>query len=278
MTFGDRFRVKPGHKIRLSDIDPAETVRHVDRDEARSKLADLTQKLAALQYRLYAEGRRGLLVCLQAMDTGGKDGTIRHVFGTMNPQGCRVRAFKVPTPEESAHDFLWRAHKACPARGEIVIFNRSHYEDVLVVRVHDLVPKAVWSRRYDAINNFERLLADNDTHVLKFFLHISKEEQLERFGKRLKDPSRHWKISEGDYTERRLWDEYQAVYEDALTSCSTEHAPWFVIPADHKWFRNLAIARIVVDYLEGFKMQLPAATVDIEEIRQKYHAARDGGH
>jgi len=278
MTFSDRFRVKPGSTIKLAEIDPAATAHHVDREEARSELVDLSLRLAALQYRLYAEGRRGLLICLQAMDTGGKDGTIRHVFGATNPQGCRVQAFKVPTPEEAAHDFLWRAHKATPARGEIVIFNRSHYEDVLVVRVHDLVPKAVWSRRYDAINNFERLLADNDTHVLKFFLHVSKEEQLERFGKRLEDPSRHWKISEGDYAERRHWDEYQAAYEDALTRCSTEHAPWFIIPADHKWFRNLAIARIVVNYLEDLDMRLPAATVDIGEIKKKYHAALDGGH
>lgn len=278
MTFGDKFRVKPGHKVKLRDIDPARTVGHMDRDEARSELEDLSRRLASLQYRLYAEGRHALLVCLQALDTGGKDGTIRHVFGAMNPQGCRVQAFKVPTPEESGHDFLWRAHKACPARGEVVIFNRSHYEDVLVVRVHDLVPKAVWSRRYEAINGFERQLADNDTHVLKFFLHISKEEQLERFGKRLEDPSRHWKISEGDYAERRHWDEYLSAYEDALSRCSTEHAPWFVIPADHKWFRNLAIARIVADYLENLKMQLPAAKVDIEEIRRKFHAARDGGH
>jgi PPK2 family polyphosphate:nucleotide phosphotransferase len=277
MTFSDRFRVKPGHKIKLAEIDPTSTDRAVDRDEARSELADLCRQLAALQYRLYAEGRRGLLICLQAMDTGGKDGTIHHVFGAMNPQGCRVRAFKVPTPEEAAHDFLWRAHMASPARGEIVIFNRSHYEDVLVVRVHDLVPKVMWSRRYDAINNFERLLADNNTHVLKFFLHISKEKQLERFRKRLEDPSRHWKISEGDYAERRHWDSYQAAYEDVLTRCSTEHAPWFVIPADHKWFRNLAIARIVVDYLEDLDMQLPEPTVDIAEIKKKYHAAQDGG-
>jgi len=273
MKFSDMFRVKPNHTLKLSDIDPAHTGNHEDKASAQSEIDHYAQRLVALQYLLYAEGRRGLLICLQAMDTGGKDGTIRHVLGYMNPQGCRVQAFKVPTPEEAAHDFLWRAHKATPGRGEVAIFNRSHYEDVLVTRVHGLVPEAVWSKRYDAINAFEKLLADNNTHVIKFYLHISKEEQLKRFKKRLKDPARHWKISEADYAERLRWNEYQKAYEDALTRCSTDHAPWYVIPANHKWFRNLAISQIVVNHLEGLDMRFPEPTVDIEDIKKKYHEA-----
>jgi PPK2 family polyphosphate:nucleotide phosphotransferase len=273
MTFSDRFRVRPNRKLKLSEIDPAYKDQHVDKAGAQSEIDHYARRLVELQYLLYAEGRRGLLIVLQAMDTGGKDGTIRHVLGYMNPQGCRVQAFKVPTPEEAAHDFLWRAHKAAPGRGEVVIFNRSHYEDVLVARVHQLVTESVWSKRYDAINDFEKFLAENNTHILKFYLHISKEEQLKRFKKRLDDPARHWKISEADYTERHYWDEYQEAYEDALTRCSTQHAPWYVIPADHKWFRNLAVSHIVVDYLEGLEMHFPVPTVAIEEIKKKYHQA-----
>lgn len=271
MTSNDRFRVKPGRAPKLAEIDPAFKAQHRDKSAAQAEINHYAKRLRELQYLLYAEGRRGLLICLQAMDTGGKDGTIRHVLGYMNPQGCRVQAFKVPTPEEAAHDFLWRAHRVAPARGEVVIFNRSHYEDVLVVRVHGLVPQSVWSRRYDAINAFEKLLSDNNTHVLKFFLHISKDEQLKRFKKRLKDPARHWKISEADYAERRYWENYQEAYEEALARCSTAWAPWYVVPADHKWFRNLMISKIVVEYLEGLDMRIPEATVDIDEIRRKYH-------
>jgi PPK2 family polyphosphate:nucleotide phosphotransferase len=273
MTFSDRFRVKPGHKLKLSEIDPAYKDKHEDKTAAQAEIEHYAQRLMELQYLLYAEGRRGLLICLQAMDTGGKDGTIRHVLGYLNPQGCRVQAFKVPTPEEAAHDFLWRAHKATPGRGEVVIFNRSHYEDVLVTRVHGLVPEAVWSKRYDAINAFEKLLTDNHIHILKFYLHISKEEQLKRFKKRLEDPARHWKISEADYAERRHWDEYQQAYEDALSRCSTEGAPWYVIPSDHKWFRNLAVSNIIVDHLAALDMHFPEPTVDIKMISKKYHEA-----
>jgi len=196
------------------------------------------------------------------MDTDGKDGTIRHVLGYMNPQGCRVHAFKVPSAEEAAHNFLWRIHRQTPARGEVVIFNSSHYEAVLVARVHNLVPKEVWEARYDSINAFERYLSDNGVHVLKFFLHISAGEQLKRLQKRLRDPARHWKISEADYRERAFWDDYQHAYEDAINRCSTHHAPWFVVPADHKWFRDLVVSRIVVDYLERLKMQFPPPTVE----------------
>jgi PPK2 family polyphosphate:nucleotide phosphotransferase len=232
------------------------------------------KRLYELQELLYAEGRHSLLICLQAMDTGGKDGTINRCLGVMNPQGCRVTPFRQPSAEEAAHDFLWRIHRAAPARGEVVIFNRSHYEDVLIVRVHNLVPKSVWSTHYDRINAFEQGLANDDCHILKFYLHISKEEQLKRFKERLDDPTKQWKISEADYTERKLWDDYMAAYEDILSRCSTEYAPWFVIPADHKWFRNLAVARIVVEQLEGLKMSYPKPRVDIEQIRREYHAAK----
>ena len=223
---------------------------------------------------LYAERRRSLLICLQALDTGGKDGTINHVLGVMNPQGCRVVPFRQPSVEEASHDFLWRVHRATPARGEVVIFNRSHYEDVLIVRVHNLVPRQVWSARYQRINAFEQGLVENETHVLKFYLHISSEEQLLRFKSRLDDPTKNWKISEADYKERMCWDDYQTAYEEALSRCSTERAPWFVIPANHKWFRNLAVARIVVEHLEGLGLSYPKPTVDLARIVREYHQAQ----
>lgn len=272
MNISDRFRIKPGEELNLGKIDPAYKGQYPDSAGASPEIERYAARLRELQYLLYAEGRRGLLICLQAMDSGGKDGTIRHVLGYMNPQGCRVQAFKVPTAEEAAHDFLWRVHKATPGRGEVAIFNRSHYEDVLVARVHNLVPKAIWSARYDAINAFERHLTDNGVHILKFFLHISKEEQLKRFKKRLEDPARHWKISDADYSERAFWDDYQQAYQDVLSRCSTEWAPWFVVPGDHKWFRNLAVSQIVVEYLESLDMRFPAPKVDLADIRRRYHA------
>jgi PPK2 family polyphosphate:nucleotide phosphotransferase len=248
-----------------------------DKDEKKKsalrEIKKLQKRMDALQFQLYAENKRSILICLQALDAGGKDGVIRHVIGSMNPQGCRVASFKQPTAEELAHDFLWRVEEKTPRHGEVVIFNRSHYEDVIVVRVHDLVPKKIWSQRYEQINDFERRLAVNGTHLLKFFLHISREEQLERFHDRLADPARHWKISESDYTEREYWSDYEAAYEDVLSQCSTTSAPWFVIPSDHKWFRNLAISRIIVETMEGLDIQVPEPTVDIAEIRRKYHAA-----
>jgi PPK2 family polyphosphate:nucleotide phosphotransferase len=275
MNWMEHFRVQPGSRVKLAEIDTGYVGHHQDKAGAQDDIRKYAERLVELQYLLYAEGRHGLLIVLQAMDSGGKDGVIRHVLGSMNPQGCRVQSFKVPTAEEASHDFLWRVHKVTPARGEVVIFNRSHYEDVLVTRVHALVAKEVWQSRYDRINAFEQCLLDNNVHVLKFFLHISKDEQLQRFKKRLKDPTRHWKISDSDYSERQYWDRYQVAFEDALGRCSTEQAPWFVIPADHKWFRNLAISRIVVEYLEGLGMQFPEAHVDIEDIRRKYHAEVD---
>jgi PPK2 family polyphosphate:nucleotide phosphotransferase len=273
MNHLERFKVAPGSKVKLKKIDPAGIDTHKSHKSALEEIAHYQGRLRELQDLLYAERGHSLLICLQAMDTGGKDGVINHVLGAMNPQGCRVAAFKQPSAEEAAHDFLWRAHKAAPARGEVVIFNRSHYEDVLVVRVHNLVPKAVWSRRYDEINDFERNLAANGAQILKFYLHISKAEQLKRFKERLDDPGKHWKISEADYKERGFWNDYAAAYEEALSRTSTKHAPWFVIPANHKWLRNLAIARIVVQHLESLNLQYPQPTVDLKRIRREYHAA-----
>ena len=213
---------------------------------------------------------------LQGIDAAGKDGTVWHVLTAMNPQGTTVTGFKQPTEDELAHDFLWRVHAHTPGLGQVAVFNRSHYEDVLVVRVHDLVPKAVWSKRYDQINAFEKLLADNGTTIVKFFLYISPEEQLARFKDRLDDPSRQWKISDSDYKERAFWDDYVKAYEAMLERCSTDHAPWYVIPSNHKWFRNLAVSRILADTLDDLRMKLPKPTVDLDAIRKEYHAAAAG--
>ena len=273
MAHSERFRVAPGREVRLQDIDPDHKDKEVTKEEAEQTLVALSTKLGALQYLLYAEDRRSVLICLQGLDASGKDGTITHVLGAMNPQGTRVHAFKVPSPEEAAHDFLWRAHRQVPARGEVVVFNRSYYEDVLVVRVHELVPKAVWAQRYDLINAFERTLAEGGTTILKFYLHISPEEQLERFKQRLDDPARRWKISETDYTDRALWPAYRRAYEDVFARTSTPHAPWYIIPADRKWYRNLAISHIVIETLESLGMTTPQPSVDLKDIRRKYHEA-----
>ena len=275
MNYSDRFRVKAGSTVRLDRIDAAFKDKHEDQTSALAEIERFTKRLRELQYLLYAEGKRSLLIILQAMDAGGKDGTINHVLGNMNPQGARVYGFKVPSAEEAAHDFLWRIHHAAPQRGQVAIFNRSHYEDVLVSRVHGLVPEKVWSKRYDLINAFEKSLAENGTHILKFFLHISEDEQLRRFKQRLDDPARHWKISESDYEEREYWDDYTKAFQDALARCSTAHAPWFVIPANHKWFRNLVVSQIVVETLESLKMEFPEPTVDIREVKEKYHKAEE---
>jgi len=271
ISFHELFRVEPDRRIRLADIDPGQTMEFEDKTDVKNLIDHFSAILRKLQRLFYAESRRSLLICLQAPDAGGKDGAIRHVFSSINPQGCRVQAFKKPSLEEASHDFLWRIHKVIPAKGEIVIFNRSHYEDILVPRVHHLISEAEWCRRYDAINDFEHYLTDNDTHILKFFLHISKREQIKRFGARLEDPARQWKISEADYHERTFWDDYQQAYDDMLNRCSTTDAPWYVIPANHKWFRNLAISEIVVHQLESLGMHLPKPRVDIDEIRRKYH-------
>ncbi len=271
MNYFKKFVVKPGSKVDLSKIDASFKDQHESHEQALPEIEDYNQKLAALQYLLYAEGKKSLLICLQGRDAAGKDGTINHVLSAMNPQGCTVTSFKVPSKEEASHDFLWRYHKAVPGRGQVGIFNRSHYEEVLVTRVHNLVQKDIWSKRYEHINDFERMLHENDTYILKFYLHIDPEEQLERFRQRIEDPTRHWKISDGDYGERPYWDAYTEAFEDLLSKCSTEHAPWFIIPSNHKWFRNLAISKIISDTLKSMDMQFPEPTVDIDEIRKKYH-------
>ncbi len=271
MDYQKRFKVKPGSRVRLDRIDPG--FKQGSRKAGEAQAARDQERLNALQRLLYAGTRHSLLIVLQGMDTAGKDGTITHVLGAMNPQGCRVQPFREPTHEEATHDFLWRVHRAVPACGEVVVFNRSHYEAVLVERVHKVVAKPVWSKRYGMIDHFEAGLAEHGTLVLKFFLHISKEEQLRRFRHRLDDPDRRWKISESDYTERERWDEYMAAYEDALSRCSTEAAPWYVIPADHKWFRNLAVSSIVAERLEALKMRYPEPTADLEKLRREYHSA-----
>ncbi|MEP6834380.1 MAG: polyphosphate kinase 2 family protein [Gemmatimonas sp.] len=274
MNYRKQFRVSPGQKIRLGDIDPSFTGADEKKESAHQKLKKLHKRMDDLQFLLYAEQKRSFLICLQAPDAGGKDGVIRHVIGSMNPQGCRVVSFKQPTSTEAAHDFLWRVEAHAPGRGQVAVFNRSHYEDVIVVRVHSLVPAAVWSERFAQINDFERRLVAANTHILKFFLHISKEEQLDRFHDRLEDEANWWKISEADYTERERWDEYVVAYQDAINNCSTEHAPWFVIPSNCKWFRNLAIAEIIVETMEAFHMQVPAPHVNIADIRQRYQHGR----
>ena len=228
--------------------------------------------MTRLQRELYAGRRHSILIVLQGIDGAGKDGICWHVIRGMDPQGVQVIGFKQPTAEERDHDFLWRAHSHAPARGRVAIFNRSHYEDVLVVRVHRLVSEEILEPRYDFINNWERLLSvENETTILKFFLYISKEEQLARFKERLDDPAHQWKISASDYTERHYWDDYIKAFETALTRCSTDYAPWFVIPSNHKWFRDLAVSQIIVDALQGMKLELPKPTVDIEEISRLYH-------
>ena len=274
MDYRKKFAVEPGKKVRLSRIDPSYTGKHETHDKALPEIQKNVERMDKLQYLLYADGSQSLLVVLQALDAAGKDGTIRHVFSGMNPQGTFVYGFKQPSREEAAHDFLWRAHARTPGRGEVVVFNRSHYEDVLVVRVHKLVPHSVWSKRYELINDFEKMLTANGTHIVKFYLHISPEEQLERFKQRLDDPSRHWKISESDYSERELWPQYVDAYEDAMKLTSTRHAPWYIIPSNHKWFRNLAVSQIIADTMDDMGLKLPPTRIDLVEIRRKYHAAQ----
>jgi PPK2 family polyphosphate:nucleotide phosphotransferase len=262
----DCYRVTPGATFTLSDWDPDDTAGIVDKEVAGALLKVERRRIRDLQERLYAGSRQSLLVILQATDTGGKDGTIKDVFRGVNQQGCQVRAFKVPTEIELEHDFLWRYHQHTPRDGYITIFNRSHYEDVLVVRVKGLVEEDVWKKRYDHINSFEQLLSDNGTRVVKFYLHISKDEQKERLQARLDNPEKHWKFSKGDLADRELWDDYQAAFHDAITNCSTDAAPWYVVPANHKWFRNVVVARIIADTLEEMNPQFPAPEEGLEDI------------
>lgn len=254
-----------GMPVHLKDYDPDY---HADYDKklASAEEKALEQRMAELQERLYAESEQSLLIVLQAMDAGGKDSTIKKVFDKVNPQGVRVHSFKAPTAEELAHDFLWRIHEHVPPRGYIGIFNRSHYEDVLIVRVNNLVPREVWEPRYEHINNFERLLADSGIRILKFFLHISKDEQRERFQERLDRPEKHWKFSKGDLPVREQWDAYMRAYEDALTYCNTDHAPWHIVPANRKWYRDLVITRAIVAALEDMNPQYPPAEPDLDKV------------
>ena len=273
MDYRKKFLVEPGAKVRLSKIDASYTGKHETHEKALPEIQAHVERMDKLQYLLYADGNQSLLVVLQALDAAGKDGVIRHVFSGMNPQGTSVFGFKHPSKEEADHDFLWRAHLRAPGKGEVVVFNRSHYEDVLVVRVHKLVPRSVWSKRYEQINAFETTLSRAGTTILKFFLHISPEEQLARFKQRLDDPSRHWKISESDYSERELWPQYVEAYQDAMALTSTKRAPWYVIPANHKWFRNLAVSQIIADTMDEMGLKLPPTRVNLPDIRRKYHAA-----
>jgi PPK2 family polyphosphate:nucleotide phosphotransferase len=274
MNYRKKFMVEPGTKVHLSKIDPSYTGDYETHAKAAPEIAKHIERMAKLQYLLYADGDQSVLVVLQALDAAGKDGVVRHVFSGMNPQGTSVFGFKQPSKEEAAHDFLWRAHLRTPGKGEVVIFNRSHYEDVLVVRVHKLVPHSVWSKRYDLINDFEKMLAASGTRILKFYLHISPQQQLSRFAQRLDDPSRNWKISDSDYSERELWPQYVDAYEDAMALTSTKRAPWYVIPANHKWFRDLAVSQIIADTMDEMGLKLPPAHVDLADIRRKYHAAK----
>jgi PPK2 family polyphosphate:nucleotide phosphotransferase len=273
MDYRKKFIVAPDKKLRLSEIDPADTPDQKSETGAADLTEEYRNKLAQLQTLLYAENKRALLIVLQAMDAGGKDGTISHVMRCMNPQGVNVARFETPTPEEQAHDFLWRVHIKAPRRSQVGVFNRSHYEEVLITRVHKLIDKETCKSRYAQIRDFESELLDNGTHILKFFLHISKEEQLARFAQRLEDPQRNWKISEADYTEREFWDAYMDAYEEALSATSTKHAPWFVIPSNHKWFRNLAISQIIAQTMTDFGMEYPKPGVDLAKIRRDYHTA-----
>jgi PPK2 family polyphosphate:nucleotide phosphotransferase len=262
-----RYLVKPGDKVDLKKCDPNDkSYFEGDKEESKRELLKINARLEELQEMLYAENKHKILIVLQALDSGGKDGTIRHVFDGVNPQGVKVASFKVPTKEELAHDYLWRVHKHTPGIGEIVIFNRSHYEDVLVVRVHDLVPNSVWERRFKHIRDFERLLADEGTTILKFFLHIDSDEQKERFQSRLDTPHKRWKFRLGDLEERRLWNHYMTAYEEAISQTSTDWAPWHIIPANRKWYRNVVISRIIVDTLESLKMSYPEPEEDLDEV------------
>jgi PPK2 family polyphosphate:nucleotide phosphotransferase len=258
-------RVRPGTRVKLAKVDPAATHGHTKESAAEELKAGLG-RLTDLQDRLWAEGKKRILVVLQGIDAAGKDGTVRHVMGAFNPQGCLVTPFKVPSAEELAHDYLWRVHRRVPGNGEIGIFNRSHYEDVLIVRVHDLVPKRVWSRRYDQINAFERLLVEEGTTVLKFFLYIDRDEQRERLQARLDDPDKRWKFRLGDLEERKRWDDYIAAYEDALSRCSTAEAPWYVIPSNRKWFRDLAVTDILADTLDELNPRYPEPVEDLTGV------------
>jgi PPK2 family polyphosphate:nucleotide phosphotransferase len=276
MNVRKRLMVKPGARVRLARVETRLPELSGDDDAVKAMTRRNSARIGDLQMRVYAEKRHAVLIVLQGLDAAGKDGVVKHVLSAVNPMGCTAHAFKVPTAEEAGHDFLWRYHKATPARGYIAIFNRSHYEAVLVERVHKLVGKRDWSRRYQQIVEFERLLHRNGTTIIKLYLHMSKDEQLRRFKARLDEPDKRWKISESDYSERELWDAYTDAYEDALSKTSHKRAPWYVVPADDKEARNFLASQIIADTLDALKIAKPKPTVDIEAIRRKYHAAEGG--
>ena len=268
-SVGDFLRADPDGGAILPGIDTRATPGVEDRDAAEDDMASLAERLDELQERLWVQGTRSLLVVLQGMDTSGKGGTVRHVFSAMDPAGLEVASFKKPTEEELAHDFLWRIERKLPAPGEVVVFDRSHYEDVLVVRVHDLVPQEEWRPRYEAINDFERRVTEDGTTIVKCMLHISFDEQRERLLARLDDPSKHWKFREGDLDERGLWERYMAAYEDAIAECSTEIAPWYIVPADRKWYRNWAISSLLVETLDQIDPRYPQPDLDVEALKAR---------
>jgi PPK2 family polyphosphate:nucleotide phosphotransferase len=261
-----KLMVIEGKKINLQRLSPDYNF-SIDEEKAEYVLKqNLKKRMSELQYRLYAERKNGLLIVFQGIDTSGKDSTIRHVISAFNPQSCAVKAFKEPTTEDLSHDFLWRIHKRAPSRGEIVVFNRSHYEDIIQPRVHKTIHKSIWSQRYEHINAFERCLSDNSIKIIKFFLHISKEEQRKRLEERMNDPSKRWKASESDITERKFWNNYTVAYQDIINRCSNLWAPWYIIPANKKWFRNLVVALIIVDTLERMKPKFPKPTINLSEM------------
>lgn len=261
-----KLMVIEGKKINLQRLSPDYNF-SIDEEKAEYVLKqNLKKRMSELQYRLYAERKNGLLIVFQGIDTSGKDSTIRHVISAFNPQSCAVKAFKEPTTEDLSHDFLWRIHKRAPSRGEIVVFNRSHYEDIIQPRVHKTIHKSIWSQRYEHINAFERCLSDNSIKIIKFFLHISKEEQRKRLEERMNDPSKQWKASESDITERKFWNSYSVAYQDIINRCSNLWAPWYIIPANKKWFRNLVVALIIVDTLERMKPKFPKPTINLSKM------------
>ena len=261
-----KLMVIKGKKINLQRLSPDYNF-SIDEEKAEYALKqNLKKRMSELQYRLYAERKNGLLIVFQGIDTSGKDSTIRHVISAFNPQSCAVKAFKEPTTEDLSHDFLWRIHKRAPSRGEIVVFNRSHYEDIIQPRVHKTIHKSIWSQRYEHINAFERCLSDNSIKIIKFFLHISKEEQRKRLEERMNDPSKQWKVSESDITERKFWKNYTVAYQDIINRCSNLWAPWYIIPANKKWFRNLVVALVIVDTLERMKPKFPKPTINLSKM------------
>jgi PPK2 family polyphosphate:nucleotide phosphotransferase len=263
------YLIHPGTKPQLSEYDPEDTGNFKGRDEADAELKQHRKRLFDLQELLYAEDKHALLVVLQGMDAAGKDGAIRHIFTGVNPQGCVVHSFKEPVGDETQHDYLWRVHQVVPRRGMIGVFNRSHYEDVLVPRVHGQISQQVLAQRFEQINGFERVLVENGTTLLKFFLHISKQEQGKRLQARLDDPKKYWKVSPSDIAARKLWDDYQKAYEDVLYHCSTRHAPWYIVPANKKWFRNVLISKILIQTLEALKMHYPKPKFDLTKLKVK---------